>query len=238
MTETVAQPDYYNHGGYESIINGVKKKPLSTMDYIEKLMLNKDVTYSTAESIYVFNIIKYLSRFPFKSDELDKDSSYRVEDLKKAQWYANRLYSLISLTVEPTVVVPISDNSTTEKTSVSYEIPENSATELTSEYIQGLLDGEYFTGTEAYYVSSVISGLTYYGVQVAANRKNYLSLLINLISDLITYETAYVGEQSNTTAKAPESTESTVAPDNPEAPVASPSNPSSEVATNPGPANG
>jgi hypothetical protein len=67
--DAVNSPSYYTAGKVEVI------------DYIEQVA----ATYLSAEAPLVANVIKYVSRAPLKQKKL--------EDLKKAQWYLNRLIS-------------------------------------------------------------------------------------------------------------------------------------------------
>lgn len=66
MTDNVNHPSHYNNGGVECI------------DAMEAATINK----SGAEAICTSNIIKYLWRYEAKNG---------LEDVKKAQWYINRL---------------------------------------------------------------------------------------------------------------------------------------------------
>lgn len=66
---TVDHPPHYTAGKVEVI------------DYIEQVAS----IYDPAEAPLVGNVIKYVSRAPLKGKKL--------EDLKKAQWYLNRLIS-------------------------------------------------------------------------------------------------------------------------------------------------
>lgn len=67
--DPVNSPSHYNAGKVE------------TIDYIEQVAAH----YYGAEAPLVGNVIKYVSRAPLKGKKL--------EDLKKAQWYLNRLVS-------------------------------------------------------------------------------------------------------------------------------------------------
>lgn len=69
MTNPVDHPSHYTAGKVEVI------------DYIEQVAAN----YYSTEAPLVGNVIKYVSRAPLKGKKL--------EDLKKAQWYLNRLIS-------------------------------------------------------------------------------------------------------------------------------------------------
>ena len=69
LTNPVEHPSHYTAGKVEVI------------DYIEQVAAN----YYSAEAPLVGNVIKYVSRAPLKGKKL--------EDLKKAQWYLNRLIS-------------------------------------------------------------------------------------------------------------------------------------------------
>lgn len=70
MKDQVNSPDHYTHGGIE------------TWEYIlAKLGANGFLAYCSG------NVIKYVSRAPYKGKEL--------EDLKKAQWYINRMVDLL-----------------------------------------------------------------------------------------------------------------------------------------------
>ena len=69
MTDLVNSPDHYTHGGIE------------TWDYlVAKMGLEGAFWYCLGNSI------KYLSRAPYKGKML--------EDLKKAQWYVNRMVEI------------------------------------------------------------------------------------------------------------------------------------------------
>lgn len=211
MTETVNQPDHYNHGGELALVNGKEQAPMSTITYVEQLLQDTGVSYSQVEAIHVFSVIKYLSRFPFKALELHQDPSKRVEDLEKAQWYLNRLAS-----VQPaSELKPISDTDNVTALNSGFVLKNNSAMVLTDGYLQGLLDGTFFTGTEAYYVSALIKGLTTLGMQAKESRADYLTFLTSAMSDLIVYEKAYVEKlmtPASTTTKAPETTTTTAIP--------------------------
>lgn len=66
MTDNVNHPSHYNNGSVECI------------DAMEAATVNK----SGAEAICTANVIKYLWRYEAKNG---------LEDVKKAQWYLNRL---------------------------------------------------------------------------------------------------------------------------------------------------
>lgn len=66
MTDNVNHPSHYNNGSVECI------------DAMEAATVNK----SGAEAICTSNVIKYLWRYEAKNG---------LEDVKKAQWYLNRL---------------------------------------------------------------------------------------------------------------------------------------------------
>lgn len=66
MTDNVNHPSHYNNGSVECI------------DAMEAATVNK----SGAEAVCTSNIIKYLWRYESKNG---------LEDVKKAQWYLNRL---------------------------------------------------------------------------------------------------------------------------------------------------
>lgn len=69
MTDNVNHPAHYNMGGIE------------TIDYIESVTS----TFTDGfEGKCVGDVIKYISRFPFKNG---------LEDLQKAKWYLDRLIS-------------------------------------------------------------------------------------------------------------------------------------------------
>jgi hypothetical protein len=71
MTDLVNSPDHYTHGGVE------------TWDYI--------IAKCGTEGAFYYamgNAIKYISRAPYKGKML--------EDLKKAQWYVNRMVEIKS----------------------------------------------------------------------------------------------------------------------------------------------
>jgi len=66
--DAVNSPDHYKTGGIE------------TIDFIEAKATKEEL-----RGYLKFNVIKYLSRAKYKGSE--------VKDLKKAQWYLNRLVS-------------------------------------------------------------------------------------------------------------------------------------------------
>lgn len=68
--DNVNQPDHYTQGGVECI------------DAITAATVNK----TGIEAVCVANVIKYLWRYELKNG---------VEDVKKAQWYLNRLVAAI-----------------------------------------------------------------------------------------------------------------------------------------------
>lgn len=69
MNDVVNHPQHYTQGGIE------------TIDYIQSKM-----TAEQFEGYLVGNILKYVSRYPHKNG---------VEDLKKAQWYLNKLLGVL-----------------------------------------------------------------------------------------------------------------------------------------------
>ncbi len=68
--DNVNQPDHYTKGGVECI------------DAITAATVNK----TGIEAVCVANVIKYLWRYELKNG---------VEDVKKAQWYLNRLVAVM-----------------------------------------------------------------------------------------------------------------------------------------------
>lgn len=70
MTDNVNHPSHYNNGSVECI------------DAMEAATVNK----SGAEAICTANVIKYLWRYEAKNG---------LEDVKKAQWYLNRLIAVL-----------------------------------------------------------------------------------------------------------------------------------------------
>lgn len=68
--DNVNQPDHYTQGGVECI------------DAITAATINK----TGIEAVCVANVIKYLWRYELKNG---------VEDVKKAQWYLNRLVAVM-----------------------------------------------------------------------------------------------------------------------------------------------
>lgn len=68
MTDNVNHPSHYNNGSVECI------------DAMEAATVNK----SGAEAVCTSNVIRYLWRYESKNG---------LEDVKKAQWYINRLIS-------------------------------------------------------------------------------------------------------------------------------------------------
>lgn len=82
MTDNVNHPSHYNNGSVECI------------DAMEAATVNK----SGAEAICTSNVIKYLWRYEAKNG---------LEDVKKAQWYLNRLIAeLEGKPVAPEVECP------------------------------------------------------------------------------------------------------------------------------------
>lgn len=85
MTDNVNHPSHYNNGSVECI------------DAMEAATVNK----SGAEAVCTSNIIKYLWRYEAKNG---------LEDVKKAQWYLNRLIAELegnaAFTPEPEVECP------------------------------------------------------------------------------------------------------------------------------------
>ncbi|MBE9452675.1 DUF3310 domain-containing protein [Staphylococcus epidermidis] len=65
MNDKVNHPKHYNYGKIEVI------------NFIDQVTKN----YQSSLAYYIGNVIKYVSRAPFKNG---------LEDLKKAQWYLNR----------------------------------------------------------------------------------------------------------------------------------------------------
>lgn len=70
--DIVNKPSHYTQGKVECI------------DAIESAVINK----SGVESVCVSNVIKYLWRYESKNG---------LEDVKKAQWYINRLVELLEM---------------------------------------------------------------------------------------------------------------------------------------------
>lgn len=69
MNDIVNHPQHYTHGGIE------------TIDYLQAKM-----TQEQFEGYLLGNILKYVSRYPHKNG---------VEDLKKAEWYIDKLIGVI-----------------------------------------------------------------------------------------------------------------------------------------------
>lgn len=65
----VDHPSHYNHGGRE------------TIDDIKEHLVDSD--WNAYEGGLLFNVYKYIDRAPYKGK--------RLEDLKKAAWYLNKL---------------------------------------------------------------------------------------------------------------------------------------------------
>jgi hypothetical protein len=74
--DNVNQPDHYNQGGVEAI------------DAITAATVNK----TGIEAVCVANVIKYLWRYELKNG---------LEDVKKAQWYLNRLVAAMGSKPDP-----------------------------------------------------------------------------------------------------------------------------------------
>lgn len=72
--EYVNHPSHYNHGGRE------------TIDIIKDHLNDSD--WNAYQGGLLFNIYKYIDRAPYKGK--------RVEDLKKAAWYLNKLINEVS----------------------------------------------------------------------------------------------------------------------------------------------
>lgn len=68
--DIINNPLHYTHGGIE------------TIDYLKAKMSKEQFI-----GFLIGNILKYVSRFPFKNG---------LEDLKKAQWYLDKLISIES----------------------------------------------------------------------------------------------------------------------------------------------
>lgn len=68
--DPVNAPKHYTHGGIE------------TIDYLKAKM-----TQEQFRGFLIGNVLKYVSRYPHKNG---------VEDLKKAEWYLNRLIQIES----------------------------------------------------------------------------------------------------------------------------------------------
>lgn len=70
LKDNVNHPSHYTHGGIE------------TIDYLQAKM-----TQEQFEGYLLGNILKYVSRYPHKNG---------TEDLRKAQWYINKLLEVKS----------------------------------------------------------------------------------------------------------------------------------------------
>lgn len=70
--DPVSNPSHYNQGAIE------------TIDYIESCLTEEEIRGS-----YKFNVIKYVSRERHKN---------KLEDLKKAKWYLDRLIHYLEST--------------------------------------------------------------------------------------------------------------------------------------------
>lgn len=69
LDEPVNHPSHYNHGGRE------------TIDIIKDHLNDSD--WNAYQGGLLFNVYKYIDRAPYKGK--------RLEDLKKAAWYLNKL---------------------------------------------------------------------------------------------------------------------------------------------------
>lgn len=67
--ESVDHPSHYNHGGHE------------TIDIIKDRLEDSD--WNAYQGGLLFNVYKYIDRAPYKGK--------RLEDLKKARWYLDKL---------------------------------------------------------------------------------------------------------------------------------------------------
>lgn len=76
MTDNVNHPSHYNQGSIE------------TIDFIEAVL----VKYPARIRYHLGNVIKYVSRAPYKNGK---------EDLEKARWYLNRALKDITVPVSP-----------------------------------------------------------------------------------------------------------------------------------------
>ena len=74
LPDAVEHPSHYNHGGRE------------TIDDIKEHLENSD--WNAYQGGLLFNVYKYIDRAPYKGK--------RVEDLKKAAWYLNKLIDEVS----------------------------------------------------------------------------------------------------------------------------------------------
>ena len=73
LDEPVNHPSHYNHGGRE------------TIDDIKEHLENSD--RNAYQGGLLFNVYKYIGRAPYKGK--------RIEDIKKARWYLDKLIGSI-----------------------------------------------------------------------------------------------------------------------------------------------
>lgn len=81
VTDRLNQPDNVNHPPHYN------SGAVEVIDYI----LQVAADYPGEEAALVGNVIKYVSRAPLKNNKL--------QDLKKAQWYLNKLIEVVQRTV-------------------------------------------------------------------------------------------------------------------------------------------
>lgn len=79
--DNVDRPQQYNLDKISVNGGNVHNQSIQPLDYSERLLTGHD--FSGFEGAMVMNVVKYVSRFPFKGKP--------IEDLKKAQFYINRL---------------------------------------------------------------------------------------------------------------------------------------------------
>lgn len=79
--DSVNRPAQYNLDKVSVEDGNIHTSSIQPIDYIERLLTGHD--FSGFEGAMVKDIIKYVSRFPFKGNP--------IEDLEKAQYYLNRL---------------------------------------------------------------------------------------------------------------------------------------------------
>jgi len=114
--DSVSNPAQYNLDKVSVADGKIYSSSEEPRIYLERLLTGHD--FSGFEGASVFNIIKYVSRFPFKGKP--------IEDLKKAQFYLDKLIEheetleKAKNTVQPTPVVKESGN-TVEPTQVVKE---------------------------------------------------------------------------------------------------------------------
>lgn len=159
---SATEPIYYNDQAIS---------PIEFIDKLYALMIdpNNKGSFDLVEGMNVFNIIKYLSRYPDKH----ADVQAKLDDIDKAKWYLDHLkaYETTKIDVNQPLVP------------TSYMVTNPIYTALLNDYLSSLLAKSVFNAQEGYLLSKIFTELLHISAQL--NYSNRITLIDNDIEPYV-----------------------------------------------------